>query len=269
MPGPDGAEERFYRRRAVTPELRGLVTGLYAYTGGRPAPANMVHGSSLKVPFIVNLGAPYRIGLGREPGAADDWRSFASGLFAGPVRIGAGEGAACVQFNLRPLAARRLLRRPMSEFAGRLAGLDDLDDPEIAALPDRLAALGEWDDRLAFVERFLVARLLASLPPDREVAWAFHRIFETGGDLRTGALAQRLGWSRRKLVERFQRECGLPPKTIARIVRFNRAERMARDAAKPDWADIAAACGFADQAHLTREFVDLAGAPPTKARLTP
>jgi AraC-like DNA-binding protein len=54
---------------------------------------------------------------------------------------------------------------------------------------------------------------------------------------------------------------GVTPKTLARIMRFNHAQAMAR--AGGDWADIAAACGYADQAHLAREFVELSGSTPT------
>lgn len=89
------------------------------------------------------------------------------------------------------------------------------------------------------------------------------RILRTQGRVRIGALTAEIGWSRRRLAERFREHLGLPPKAIARIVRFNRAETLAKKAARPDWADIAAACGYADQAHLAREFAELAGRPPT------
>ena len=87
---------------------------------------------------------------------------------------------------------------------------------------------------------------------------------------RIGALAERLDCSRRHLVSKFHEEIGLPPKTVARIIRFDRALRLARKGPEGGWADIAAACGFADQAHLCREFRDLAGETPTawQARLS-
>ena len=49
---------------------------------------------------------------------------------------------------------------------------------------------------------------------------------------------------------------------MARIVRINRAVSEARSGAV-GWADIAAGCGFADQAHMTREFQALVGVSPT------
>ena len=49
----------------------------------------------------------------------------------------------------------------------------------------------------------------------------------------------------------------------ARMIRFHQACRLAQTGATPSWAGVAAESGFADQAHLVREFVSLAGEPPT------
>ena len=62
---------------------------------------------------------------------------------------------------------------------------------------------------------------------------------------------------------RFDREFGLSPKLLARIMRFDRAIRIVRDGELTSWSDLAAQCGFADQAHMAREFVAFAGDPPT------
>ncbi|TIU04954.1 MAG: helix-turn-helix transcriptional regulator, partial [Mesorhizobium sp.] len=70
------------------------------------------------------------------------------------------------------------------------------------------------------------------------------------------------GWSRKHLAGKFSNAIGVGPKTLSRIVRFNRALGLSRQD-QSDWADIAADCGYADQAHLVREFRDLAGETPT------
>jgi AraC-like DNA-binding protein len=98
------------------------------------------------------------------------------------------------------------------------------------------------------------------------VAWAYGRILETGGTMPIGLIAARLGWSRKHLVSRFREEVGLGPKTVARIARFGRAQAMAARGGETGWADIAAACGYADQAHLIREFTALAGSTPSAWR---
>lgn len=99
-------------------------------------------------------------------------------------------------------------------------------------------------------------------------AWA--RLRETAGGIRIGALAAELGASRRHLTTTFHQQVGLPPKTVARLLRFERVcRRVERNPAR--WADIAYDSGYCDQAHLNRDFRDLAGTTPTDflARLIP
>ena len=85
--------------------------------------------------------------------------------------------------------------------------------------------------------------------------------------LRLAELAAETGWSDRHLRAKFQAETGLAPKAAARVIRFDRARRMLqRRALAGDpfrLAELAASCGYFDQAHLDREFGLLAGCPPT------
>ena len=100
-------------------------------------------------------------------------------------------------------------------------------------------------------------------PP--EIAWAYDRIITSGGRTRISSIAEKLGWSRKHLAGSFSDAIGIGPKTLSRIVRFNRALGLSRHETT-GWADIAADCGYADQAHLVREFRQLAGDPPTALR---
>ena len=111
------------------------------------------------------------------------------------------------------------------------------------------------------VEDFVVRRITVASSPGPQVAWAVDRILESGGQTRIGLIAAELDWSRRHLAERFRDATGVAPKTLARMVRFNRALQLSRRG-DGNWAGIAADCGYADQAHLAREFRDLAGTTP-------
>jgi AraC-like DNA-binding protein len=77
-------------------------------------------------------------------------------------------------------------------------------------------------------------------------------------------LADRAGLSERQLRRRVEEAVGYPPRTLARILRFQRFLRAWRAAppGRRELAILAAETGYADQAHLTREFRRLAGLPP-------
>lgn len=74
------------------------------------------------------------------------------------------------------------------------------------------------------------------------------------------ALAQRWGMHRTTLSKQFARRYGLPPDTWLRNWRAVKAKSLIMDGMP--LADVAAATGFADQAHLTRVFKRIHGAPP-------
>lgn len=266
MGSPSDPSEPRFHRRAPASRLAGLVTGIYGYEERGEALAGAVETASLDVPLIINFGSPYRIGLGRAPSRADRYGSFAAGLFAGPVIMDSDGDAQCVQVNFTPLGGRLLFARPMSELANCMVPLDDLGDGEIDDVALRLAELNDWEARLDLVERFVTLRLAQAGAIDPAIGWALAALMRSGGQIRIGSIADRLDWSRRRLVERFREEIGLPPKAVARIVRFTAARTMAEASAMPDWADIAAACGYSDQPHLVREFAELAGASPTAWR---
>ena len=54
-----------------------------------------------------------------------------------------------------------------------------------------------------------------------------------------------------------------PPKLAARVIRFQRSRELLASPGRPGLADIALACGYYDQAHLTRDWRELAGCSPT------
>ena len=67
-----------------------------------------------------------------------------------------------------------------------------------------------------------------------------------------GVLAQELGRSRRHLAASFREQLGMPPKALARLLRFERAVERLRGGA--DLAELALDCGYYDQAHFNRDF---------------
>lgn len=127
---------------------------------------------------------------------------------------------------------------------------------------DKLRAARSWTDRFREVDSVL-ARLLQEAPPvAAEVAWAWARLIDTGGRVAVHTLAGEVGWSERYLSTRLRKETGLTPKVAGRVIRFDRARRMLQRTGGINLAGVAHSCGYFDQAHMSREFLQMAELPP-------
>jgi AraC-like DNA-binding protein len=241
---------------ALRPYLLGVPEGWRQLRGG---PGLLREVPIPGVPLILNAGTPWEVA---DPGAAFERRdSFTAGLHVAPALVRSASSWDCVEVRLTPLGARRILGVPMHELANRTVALDELL-PGARELEERLREARTWARRLDLVEAFLVRRLAGSAAPPPEVEWSWHRLRRAGGRVSIGALAAELGWSQRRLAARFRQHVGLAPKAAARVLRFDRAVRALGAARAGGIAAVALECGYADQAHLNREFRELAGITP-------
>lgn len=212
------------------------------------------------VTVVVSLGKPVRL-AGRHPG---EYAALAGGLHTRPEMIEHDGDEYGVQLALTPAGARHLLGLPAGELRATVVDLADLLGPDVAEIAERMALAPAWPDRFAVLDDVLSRRANQETAVDDRLAWAWRRIVGSGGTARIGDVAADAGWSRRHLGGRFFREYGLTPKDAARVARFHRSRRLVQRPGRPRLAAVAAACGFYDQAHLAREWNDLAGCPPSQ-----
>ena len=247
-------------QRKPSPRLADLVSRITGYRESLCGGVSQREAADLVVPLIVSLGSPFRIALSRAPLASDRQPSFVAGLHAGPVHIQSDGGAECVQIDFTPLGAYRVFGGAVIGLADRMVDIADVFGHDGRRLRERLGATRSWRRRFDIVEDFVACRALRQ--PSPEIAFAYRSLARGGGGARIASLAEDIGWSRKHLAQRFRNEIGLPPKSVARVMRFQRACGLAWADDHGGWAMIAADSGYADQAHLAREFAALAGETP-------
>ena len=216
--------------------------------------------ASTRIPLIISLGSPFRISSHR--GHETEIGSFAAGLFDGPVLVGSDGPQYTLQVGLTPLGARRIFEAPMDQLTNRIVGLDDLLGDRIPLLAEQLAEAPTWDERFTLLDTFLIDRIDRSAEPPPAVAFAWEQIERSGGQASIGELAREIGWSHRRLIAQFREHIGLPPKKLARLLRFERAIRSLHDHDSVCLASLAQSTGYFDQAHLYRDFREFAGRTP-------
>lgn len=249
----------------VPPGLAGLVSKIACFDAPDRGTAVDREIASFAVPVIFSFAAPFRIGFDGPADRGERIGSFVSGLHPGFVDIGYAGSVSCLQVDFTPLGARTFFGRPLTGFSTRLVPLEDVGDRGLTDLRDRLAESASAPDRLRIATGFVEARLRGR-PVDPEAAYLWSAIERSHGTLRIESLTDDLGWSRKRLSARVRDSFGLTPKRLARIARFRHAVALSGSAPRPDWAGIAVDCGYADQAHLVRDFTQLAGAPPERWR---
>ncbi len=250
--------------RPAHPALHRHVRSLYGFQERTAGPMKRREGPGSSVVVILTFDHEWRIGDARDPTRPfERHTSFVGGLRHASVlteHAGRSEG---MQVNLAPASAHALLGVPMHELADRTIDLEAVLGSGARELVERLSDASGWPERFELVEAAL-ARRLADASPSPGVDWAFQRLVDSGGRVRVAGLCDELGWSRKRLGQRFRDEIGLPPKAVARLVRLEHAfEVLERD---PDvtWAGLAARCGYYDQSHLINEFRDITGVTPTE-----
>lgn len=248
-------------RRPPGPALAHLIAGISFYRERGCGPVAYRHAAPLVFPLVINLGTPFRIALGRTPHEADGQPSFTAGLFPGPVMIESDGGAECVQVDFTPLGAYRFYGGAVPELTARMIDIEAVFGAEGRRLRERVAEARRPAERFSIVEDFVVRRAVRT--PTAEVATALAMIERSAGSLRMRNIADEIGWSRKHLTRRFAGEIGLTPKKVARMLRFHQACRIARTGSVNGWAAIAADAGYADQAHLSRDFAVFTGETPT------
>jgi AraC-like DNA-binding protein len=257
-------DKQYWRRQRPAAELAPWVSDIIGYAENGIRLTGAIETASLVVPLVISFGAPFAIALGRPPAPTERFGSFTSGLFAGHVVIDSTGASACVQVNFTPFGAFRFFGVPVGELCGRMVPLEDMSDAGLGELRRRLEDTADWNLRLQLAEAFIAARLRRAPAEHPATAAAFRTLCAGYGEVPVATVAARVGWSRKQLAQRFRDEVGLPPKAVARILRFNRLLALAGSGEANGWADLAAACGYADQPHLSREFAALGGITPAR-----
>ena len=252
--------------RACDPRLRGVLgRELYGLDLRQAGFASWLEPPRPSVTLMIDLAGSITDNGATLP---DAW---IGGLDDRPSQVGLdGSAYASIDLELTALGAYTVLGRPLAELEGACVPLGDAFGAAGRDLADRLRHAESWDGRFDVVERFLLRRVSEGPAPTPSVAWAERRLRETHGAIRIAALARELGCSRRYLTSRYAAQVGLAPKTVARQLRFARVrEQLVR--CPGDLARIAVDAGYFDQAHLNRDFRELAGVTPTEfvARLMP
>lgn len=206
------------------------------------------------VELVISLGDGH--GWSAGEGSTDFSHGWITPIQTGP-RFSRSYGRTCfVGARFHPEAATTLFGPlPLGDGAAPILA-EQIIGQDFRSLRDRLGEASTAEARIAILQAWLIDRWPD--PPAMPMAMAALEPW------RAGQLGHALGWGDRDTRRHFASAMGCSPKYWLRLHRLSAVlEAPGFQQARQTLADIAAEFGFADQAHLARDFRLLAGMPPS------
>jgi AraC-like DNA-binding protein len=244
----------------IAPGLRDVVHGYF--DAGVPRSARTFHVvPDGCVDLLFTLSDP----AAPIPGSEGASEAAVVGVVTHAFEVTVPAGADLFGVTLSPHAAHALLGVPLVELRDRLVDLVALWGAEARVVRERLRDAADGPARACYLGALIQKKLSAGPSPDAAVGAALGMIGESGGRLSMGDLSERLGLSTRSLERLFARHTGVSPKLFSRVARVQAAiVQLSRATTPRSWSRLAGELGFADQAHMIREFRAITGLTPTR-----
>lgn len=178
-------------------------------------------------------------------------------------------------------APSRMVSRGMTRVLGvrfyawgalRLLGLQDglggfsSAGTTLLGLSERVVPMleqGAYTDAIGLIEAWLLERNRDLRGEAAAVETAGRELYASSGQARVGDLARMLGLSARQFQRRFKLGAGVPPKALARLIRFEGALGRLMLDPNASLTELAFDLGYADQAHFIRDFRAFAHQTPS------
>lgn len=244
------------------PPLKGVVDSIWLMSDApRHRRERIVPSGTIEL--VINLHEDefciYEPGTGRERRFRG---AIASGCYSTAFEIDTRAHSLVLGVHFKPGGAARLLGVPPGNLANDHVGLDDLWGPIASNLRMSLCAAPSSQQRIEFLEQALIARL-PDRPHRRPAVIAGLAELDHPG-VEVGYVAGVLGLSRRRFIKVFTEDVGMTPKRYSMVRRFQRALALATRNQSSRWSQIALECGYFDQAHLCRDWVEFTGISPVE-----
>jgi AraC-like DNA-binding protein len=240
-----------YAEFPAPPELADYVHCLWVFEGQDAGePQRIVPDGRSEL--ILHWRAPYLelTGGNRSPQP----RALFAGQLTRPLHLLAREPAGVVGVRVRTAGAPAWLQSHANPFTDRRLAITDAPD---------LAAADNDAERLCIATAYVASRL--------QPQFHDHRIAQAAGEIRAGEgrvpldeLAAKVELSPRALQRRFLEAVGVPPRTLASIVRFRRVFEALQQPGVASWTDAAQAAGYFDHPQMARDFQRFLGCTPTE-----
>lgn len=197
----------------------------------------------------------------RNAATTDSWLHVV-GARLNSLRVEVRAGDCLRGVRLSPSACRLVLGCDPAALQNQLLPFSRIQPRAADGLFRQLSTVSSFAQTIAVYNTYLRSLELKPTDIDEKVAAAVSLIEANVGQIKIAELAAAVSLSMRQLERRFRAATGLTPKQFARVRRVRATAFRLVEEGETNWAAWSTEMGFADQSHLTREFVSVTGRSP-------
>jgi AraC-like DNA-binding protein len=187
-----------------------------------------------------------------------------AGPYSRSFHIDASESTGVIGVLFRPGATSMFFPVPAHELHNIDIALSELYPDEADRLLNGVCSAIGVQAQFRTVEQYLIRKLKNATPIHPALGYAVEQLSCEGGVRRVRQIQSDTALSHTRLIELFRDHVGLTPKLFCRVRRFCTLLNRIEKGLPVNWAELAADCGYFDQAHLIRDFRAFAGITPVE-----
>jgi AraC-like DNA-binding protein len=248
-------------------ELRRFIRAIWAFESQVGLPSADV---SLAVPngspkLIISCSNPIITCVDGASHLRGDQNVYFIGIRDVPVKLHTEPGRNCfIGIEFRPHGAYPIIKIPLIELTNRLLPATELFRDWGLSVTESIANLGSARDRADFVQELLLRRLEEDTGACPALGYCVEAISASDGLVPIPELERKTGYSQRYLEMLFKKHVGVPPKTLAGILRFQRFYRKWARGESYDEIKQEIHSYYYDQAHFAKDFRKKTGFYPQR-----
>jgi AraC-like DNA-binding protein len=150
---------------------------------------------------------------------------------------------------------------PIDKLNNKVFPADEFFGKEILELREQLIKKQTFSEKFTLIESWLNRRFDILKVPDSELISVVSQ-FITSPITDHNKIISSYSKTQKNLIDQFKKFCGLTPKVLHRIYRFNEVLEQIKDKEIISWAPIAYNLGYSDQSHFIKEFKEFSGFNP-------
>lgn len=250
-----------YALRPPAPALQRFVEHYWSVTpADGPVDLRVDVFVDARADLIFNFGAPYLREIIGGP-ASEHRTSNLDAQRLVPIRITQRGMVRTLGVRFRLGGLGPFVRAPLRAWTGATPAPAEVFGETVLACEHALSTSDDLDAQARVLDRFLLDRLAPDGAHEAFVR-ALAELESSDGNASVESVAAGIGVSTRQLDRLFARHLGIAPKTVARVLRFQRTLRALMRDPKVALADVAAEAGYFDQAHFIKDFKRMTGGVP-------